>query len=1589
MRRRVKRFGEASELGRQDRGVAKLRYMGLLLFLLLLVVSAVANASADDAESQQPPSRPTPAEMQAGLNAENSAVYNAQPTDPKAAEELPHQDLSREQALELLEAVFEPELQAPAGIFDELEVERFVSDNAAVIAPGDQPELVGPVIGGDPSETYEGATLLESTVPLRAEDSTGDESAVDLGLEHSEGELQPANPLVEVGIPQQLGEGIEVSESGVKIELDGAPADRAPSTVEDSVAVYPEVADDSSFAVAPTPSGLETMTLLQSADAPTSQTFHLTLPPGASLVFTIAGGAEVLQGGQPILGVAPPTAVDAAGKEVPVELEVSGDSLSLHASPDGETSFPILVDPVYEDYNWLNNITGITGWNKWSSTPNYYADDHATCTTYASPYACQSSLASNQKGMYLGLLPGSVPAGSGVGWEYHVPRWSEDWTKTKTAPTSFISSMTFEAFAMWPRTDASSDPIMWTGIWNTQTPGWVSGYAKGGDTAPWNYPGNYQTYVAPPDPQGHPNTEGKVGAFTVGNGNGHNLTAFRDAFLGRAIINLGDLEPPKFSPILATNWLKASSGLFPIAYTVTDTGLGVARVEATDPSGNVYKAPSGTTCPGTAPIPCPRTRTSSESGNKLEYDISKLPQGISQMAVRAQDPLGNTSAVTTAEVLVDRIPPTLTLSGTATEQAKAPNASEYKLKYSATDGDSAVPVALSQFSGAGTGEGKLERPLGVAVDKEGNVWVIDRTNRRVEEFSESGQFVRQFGKSGTGNGEFTDPCGIAISPAGNIVVSDMTNNNVQIFSPTGTFIRKITTDPGVFQDPYAIAPGQGDMALWISDIAAHKVYGFSETGALLKTLSQPMNVPSGLATDTAGTLWVSDTAENRIMKFSPSGAFLMQFGSMGTGNGQFVNPISIAAAPSGNIMVSDSTNNRLQEFQPNGVYLRKFGSAGTGLGQVTEERGLAFGPGNVLYLADAGGHRINRWSHADRDNESGVASTEIKVDGTLVEPKYTPGCPVENCSIPPREWTLKTNAYSSGQHTVKVIATDAAGNPATKEFTITADGTAPEIKATSAFFTAPEGWLEHKTYIYSSTALDAGGSGVVSIALKIDGKVVKSTEQTCPNKACSANVGGAINMANYKGGAHPAELIATDMAGNTAKKAWTINVDPKGVVSGLEAGATIEAAEETEPEWSYVAPTDELVTPVEMADGNNPGLKQSGNTLTTTGTPVETVMTANPSEGMTIKAPEESIHVEPVGEIEPAPSTVVIEEVAAVTPNTDQSVDTIVRPQYNGDMTFQSIRDIASPETYSWEVELGSRLTLGQIDSEKIGVYHPDGSEAMLITAEYAHDAVGKAISTTLTLEAPNVVTLTVHHRVTGVTYPVVAGAAFEVGYEYVETYNPPPPGSPGSPGSTDPERQFYGFSAISPPEPIDESDGGAVASKTNSVKEHFFHIVCSHAYGYQSQQPLVSLEDLECGNPFQNKQGNQIAFRAAYHGKYFIREGVKVWHEGGPSDDIECVAEARPNATHPEEGVAWRQRKARVDRCVWWGITQDGGGQSAPYGKHITPVGRYIGESRGGCGDECGVSNPWESFDFPPMAFYLWASGHVKFHETDCIDCY
>ena len=84
-----------------------------------------------------------------------------------------------------------------------------------------------------------------------------------------------------------------------------------------------------------------------------------------------------------------------------------------------------------------------------------------------------------------------------------------------------------------------------------------------------------------------------------------------------------------------------------------------------------------------------------------------------------------------------------------------------------------------------TTAGDFSSPTNVAVDKDGNLFVTDTLNDRVEEFDADGVFTRAFGKNGDGPGEFARPKGIAVDCDGHVWVADAMMNRLQVFTPEG------------------------------------------------------------------------------------------------------------------------------------------------------------------------------------------------------------------------------------------------------------------------------------------------------------------------------------------------------------------------------------------------------------------------------------------------------------------------------------------------------------------------------------------------------------------------------------------------------------------------------------------------------------------------------------------------------------------------------------------------------------------------------------------------------------------------------------
>src|SRR2546422_7697925 len=96
--------------------------------------------------------------------------------------------------------------------------------------------------------------------------------------------------------------------------------------------------------------------------------------------------------------------------------------------------------------------------------------------------------------------------------------------------------------------------------------------------------------------------------------------------------------------------------------------------------------------------------------------------------------------------------------------------------------DNIVVEFASSFGSGGSENGQFAVPQGIALDKSGNIYVVDQNNNRVEKFDSNGNFVLKLGTFGSGDGQFADPLGIAVDKSGYIYVVDQNNERVEIFS---------------------------------------------------------------------------------------------------------------------------------------------------------------------------------------------------------------------------------------------------------------------------------------------------------------------------------------------------------------------------------------------------------------------------------------------------------------------------------------------------------------------------------------------------------------------------------------------------------------------------------------------------------------------------------------------------------------------------------------------------------------------------------------------------------------------------------------
>jgi tripartite motif-containing protein 71 len=1064
--------------------------------LVVTVVAALgigANAAEGDEINGAPESvAPTAAQTKELLESGTAESLVEEPgTDLHAAQTMPHRDIGRNEALELVEAVFEPELEQAGGIYDEIEPERYLSNNTAVIDPASMPEgLAGPEGEDLATERPNAGVLVESTLPLRTENASGDTEALDLELQHSEGELQPKNPLSEVGLPIEMGEGISLPGPEVEITVADSPEGRVATNVEGQFAFYPEIAEATDLIASPAPRGLEMMTDVRSAEAPRQTTYDLTLPTGAELRSTGEGGAEVLESGHVVVVVPPPTALDAAGNPVKTELSVSGDEMTVTTTPDLSTAYPVLVDPTWEtpeSWSWAWNHDTEAQWIP--STTNSAAMN-AWGATRAGTYGLDLTSG----------LGGNGHWGDNTNWDWVVPRYLHDLeTGAREAPSTWIYSLSAEGIFFTSYGNYANYPALVLGLVDPEV-GWATSgvhYGGQGELNTWT---NHWSFPNPSEMTAVKSADMNLVTYEE-----EDPSKVRDTYVSSATVVYVDDDAPlalKLNP--PAHWVGTVAA--PASYEFEDKGLGMKYAEVTY-NGSVLTQVS-LPCDGRPLNPCPRLL--SQAQQPLTFSTASLPTGRDWVTVGAGDPvfaqgvpghsasgpmlvevdhtapevslsgslaeqgsLGTRlptyalrvnakdgtpgapqSGIKKVEVKVDgatvpmaeqaewepncqtedcsvgaewtlnssayaagphevqviatdavgnattknlqielRHPaPTLSVSGSLTQQATlGGELPSYKLQIAAAAQTESPPAAglpaySSSFGTLGTGNGQFAHPGDVAVGNEGNLFVVDTNNNRIEKFSAAGVFSAELGpKQIPAECQLSRPTAIAITAAGNLVVADSAHKRVVELSPTGACLLKFGaagTGPGQFagSGPEGIAIDYHGN-IWVSDTYGGRLEKFGEGGKFIRSVGtkgtayEQLGLPTAVEAAPGGQIYVTDWEDDKVAEYGEGGAFIRQFGSQGNEPGQLQQPTGIAIDSRGDVWVGDQNNDRVEEFNQAGEYLRRFGTEGPNAGQFRLQYpiGIATDTTGDIWVTDPLNNRVEKWISAGFARPAGTS----------------------------------------------------------------------------------------------------------------------------------------------------------------------------------------------------------------------------------------------------------------------------------------------------------------------------------------------------------------------------------------------------------------------------------------------------------------------------------------------------------------------------------------------------------------------------------------------------------------------------------------
>lgn len=234
---------------------------------------------------------------------------------------------------------------------------------------------------------------------------------------------------------------------------------------------------------------------------------------------------------------------------------------------------------------------------------------------------------------------------------------------------------------------------------------------------------------------------------------------------------------------------------------------------------------------------------------------------------------------------------------------------------------------ISAFSLQGAGKfrigenGELDDPVGVAVDRQGNLYVSERKLRKIRVFDRLGKMATEID---LGNIEATtkvQPSKIAVSRSGNLYVVDQANQQILVFDKDRNLklkFGKIGDHQGEFRTIEDVAVDRQDR-IYVADSSGFPVQMFDKSGGYISRIglrreANGMVDPVAVTVDRFDQLWVVDSSEHNVRIYDRIGLPLKSFGSYGTGDAMLFYPVDLDLDEMGRVFILERGSRRMQVF---------------------------------------------------------------------------------------------------------------------------------------------------------------------------------------------------------------------------------------------------------------------------------------------------------------------------------------------------------------------------------------------------------------------------------------------------------------------------------------------------------------------------------------------------------------------------------------------------------------------------------------------------------------------------------------------------